>query len=126
MVFATAVLFGPTVSLTKISIIRSHLRRAVLDIEKIFYLYILSFLLCYAAVATVLQIVQCTPTDAFWNYNLPVKSCWSQEPLNVGLAAVNATTDLIVFFWPLRYIIRGEPVGRGRLTMVVELILGAM
>ncbi|KAF2667084.1 hypothetical protein BT63DRAFT_458047 [Microthyrium microscopicum] len=114
--YVFAVLFTPTVSLSKISICLTYLRIFPSEVDRYFCFGTITFLVLSLIGSTIAMMLPCLPIEAYWDLTITHNKCYNTKRAFVVTAVINTITasvprqvtldakmdnpDLAVFLWP--------------------------
>ena len=117
--YLAQILFPPTTSLTKLSILYSYLRIAP-DRHTSHRIYIImGLVICWFISTFFTFMFQCAPIYSYWIDTVKGARCLDSGALMLSAGAINSLLDVIVAVLPAPMLLKAKLPGRERGTLVI-------
>ncbi|KAF2402717.1 hypothetical protein EJ06DRAFT_306901 [Trichodelitschia bisporula] len=94
------VLFTPTTTLSKVSIVLAYMKIFPTRTDRIFCYAMLVFLALCGISITIALVFQCIPVNSYWDISITENKCYSERVASMVVSSFNSLSDLAVFLWP--------------------------
>ncbi|OCK73749.1 hypothetical protein K432DRAFT_339882 [Lepidopterella palustris CBS 459.81] len=119
-------MFPTAVSLTKISLCLTYLRLFPSQTNRWFCYAVITYLTLWCIAITLTNVLQCIPVASYYDPSITHKRCINWKASLVSTAALNSTSDLVVYLWPALYVWNIQLPWRQRVGLIFVFCAGVV